>query len=142
MMSIKCYGGPMHGERVNLDAGCRRFECPVPRLTHRQMSSLYDLAPDLLLGIPPLTHQRVSYFVQPWQQEGITLAGARMRRRMNIGLLDGCEITHREQDDLSFDLDGLPWEWIRKPNFLKEFDQWFEYTYCEVTGKQPVVRHW
>jgi len=135
---VKCYGGPMHGEYITLDDGCYRFECKTPQLVRRRM--LADLRTvDLMLAIPPTTHDRMTYYLHRWQQVGRTEAGAEVFREMYVGLLEGTDILPREKSELDYDLSGQLWQWPCKPNFLKQFDQWFEYTYCEVTGKQPQV---
>jgi hypothetical protein len=137
MIEVKCYGGPLHNEYIKLDNGCRRFETVKPRLTNR--AYMNPASVDLLLAIPPMTHERMTYYLHTWRQPGITEAGFRVYREMQIALLEGTDLLPREKADLDFDLRGSMWIWPRKPNFLKEFDQWFEHALFEVTGKPPRV---
>jgi hypothetical protein len=72
--------------------------------------------------------------------QGKTEEGAKVFKEQIVGVFEGDELLSREYWELERDMSELPWQWARKPNFLTEFDQWFEYTLDEIGWKRPKVK--
>jgi hypothetical protein len=136
MRIIKLFGGPRHGhtERVQRDQHrlqvAARCDARVPVWRPEEPVN------------PEATYTVLTYYVREYWMTNTTEEGARVQRRQFVGLFEGAPLFREEERDLEVHMATLPWQWINgKPNFLKQFDQWFEYTLCEVTGRQPKVRY-
>lgn len=132
MRTIKLFGGPAHGRIETVPYAMRRVKIAV------HDGPPYSLAPvinDVNCG-PPST---CKYYVREYSESGITEAGANVHRSMWIGLYEGADLFLRERYELMDTLSRLPWQWRDKPNFLTQFDQWFEYMLAEVGWKTPNV---
>jgi hypothetical protein len=138
---VKCYGGPLHGTVKNLDKGVRRFEVAVRFSPDPYLANIYTQAAMAAEYLAPKPMETLSYFLQAWHQDAITVAGARVRRHLFVALLEGTEVLDRERRDLEWDMQTKMWEWLDKPNFLTQFDQWWEYQLNEVARRQPKIRH-
>ncbi|MHC4121280.1 MAG: hypothetical protein ACYSWO_27715 [Planctomycetota bacterium] len=135
MRTVKLYGGPRHQHEMCVDDLCHRIECPMPHTMP-------------LPRIRPLweephferTWQTCTYYLRPYMIQGKTEEGAKVFKEQIVGVFEGDELLSREYWELERDMSELPWQWARKPNFLTEFDQWFEYTLDEIGWKRPKVK--
>jgi hypothetical protein len=139
MTVVKCYGGPYHGREATVTDGKGRFEAffrigPPP---------VIRTCEDFFMAYAPRLDKPdvYTYFISEYRQVGFTAAGSEVRRKMCIALLDGCDLTSREFCDIERDMEKVPWKWLKKPSFLTQFDQWFEYTLNEIGWEQPTVRY-
>jgi hypothetical protein len=132
----------MHGKMQRLDKGAHRFEVSVRFSPGPYLANIYNQAAmeaDLLSMKVPET---LSYYLQEWNQEAITVAGALVRRTLLIALLEGTELLYRERAELDWDMETKMWKWPKKPNFLTHFNQWWEYQLNEERWEQPKIRHY
>lgn len=133
MIEVTLYGGPRHGQMLKVADGVRRLETPY----------LYDPNPplyaqhELCMGSPYGTH---TYYIRDFCRRGVTEAGSSVYKTIKVALFEDAALTDRDRFDVLCDLNKVPWEWYRKPNFLTEFDQWFEYTLAEIGWEQPRMR--
>lgn len=137
-MRVKCYGGPCHGREENIPEGAHRFEVRLRLGPPPFMHSIEDF---LAAYAPQLDCDTCTYFVYPYYQRGITEARSIVERQMEVAVLDGCDLTTREWYEIERDIERSPWKWPNKPNFLTQFDQWFEYTLNEIGWEKPTVRY-
>jgi len=137
-MEVRLYGGPAHGHIQLLRDDCHRFEVLEPRI-HTRVQLWSHERPSVC---PGSGWQTTSYHLQKFAQRGETRAGADVCRELFVGLWECSEILNKDMCLIERDLSQLPWEWWREPNFLLEFDQWFEYSWCQATNTQPEVKEW
>lgn len=135
---IKCFGGSMHGKTVTRDVGAPpRFMAPVRK--PRPKLHMPEVWKNGLL-LPPKMYDIHSYHLCQWAQHGVTEQYARVSRCLTIGLLEGTDLLPQEQDDLDWEMSKQRWEWVEKPSFLTEFEQWWEWALAVHALKQPNIR--
>ncbi len=114
MIKVRCYGGPAHGRTINLDdMASYRFEMYAsPRFNHL----LEGYSP---LGgmLPPSCNLREihTYYLQTYQQEGITECESGVHRRAQVTILEGAELLRRELHELEDAMESVPWTWSQRP---------------------------
>ncbi|MHC4302788.1 MAG: hypothetical protein ACYS7Y_36480 [Planctomycetota bacterium] len=138
-MKITLYGGPAHGQPawIDDDGGCGRLEVLVKPPVPTPMSFRLDDPPDYRA----LNRETTSYYVKQYVIQAETEAGALVYREKWVGVWEHGGLMDREQYELEREMRDIPWKWVRKPNFLTEFDQWFEYTLAEIGWQPPLVRY-
>ena len=77
-----------------------------------------------------------------YQTVGLTQAGSHVHKVIEAALWEEEKLTYREETELYRATHAMPWEWDSKPNFLTQFDQWFEYEWCAAADTQPIVREY
>lgn len=132
MRTIKLFGGPAHGRIMT-----------VPDYKHRVMAEVQNNPPTLCSSLDTIINyvpvSTCTYYVREYSEVGFTEAGARVRRSLWIGQYEDADLFPHERYELIDALSQQPWKWAAKPNFLTQFDQWFEYTLAEIGWKQPKV---
>ena len=110
--SIKCYGGPKHGEYITTDRD--RFDVMVP--PQRNVCLRWD-EPMYM----DLSFHTVTYTVELFRE----LRGNWLRE-MEIAVIDGAmNITNSDKWEIESDIRKYHWRPYLEPNFLKDFDDWF-----------------
>ncbi len=131
-MKIRCYGGPAHGMMIDQSVG-NRFDYHSRDFYRQRPFDLYD--PADTFAQPDLEYDRVTYYVN-WYHE----RRGNMGRRMPIALLEGTKLTHNEDWDLVQEMGYLPWEPVRVPDFMKEFDRWWNVTLYKLIRDSGLIK--
>jgi len=123
MLEVKCYGGPAHGRTMKLtDHAVPRIEMiPKPHLLPRLSSMPFDMIPPA-----PIAYETCTYYLQTHRQYGVTEWHSEVYRQLMVLVLDGADLTIREEHDLERDLERVPWIWKHKPSILRWFEAWWE----------------
>jgi len=138
--TVKLYGGPAHGREHVMCDDCRRIDVLPPRRTRTLAYCQLSEEQMRTIMLEECRREVTTYYVTHYSVRGFTQAGARVHQTLPVALWEDEKLTQREEYDLERATYRLPWEWDRKPNFLTQFDQWFEYEWCAATGTQPIVR--
>lgn len=129
---VKCYGGPLHGQLIGIqDTRGGRFEVHDARFQKRP--SPFDWDPDAPYIPEDYCFDTVTYQIERYREQR-----GNMRREMEIAILEGAELTHREHWQIDHDLRDYHWTPTHKPSFLYEFDRWIDLCCYKHTGD---VRH-
>jgi len=125
MIKVKCYGGPAHGRTMNLtDDAPPRFEVITkPRVDRRQ---IFSCCPDITkMPIGPRINTN-TYYLQRYEQQGMTEERSTVYRHLRVALLDGADLLPRETHELEDAMENLPWIWSLAPSILHQFEAWWE----------------
>lgn len=129
---VKFYGGPLHRQENYVEEGCLRVDAMDRRFESRRLDFYMDLSR------PPVYEpiSKASYEINWWQERrGI------MGRRMRVAIIEGKgNLLDREEYEIERDIRGVPWQPVKQPSILHNFETWFNVTAYKHTLNENYIR--
>lgn len=123
---IRCYGGPLHGEHINVEPGVSR----IYALDHRRKISLRNLYSNPAMMMEP-NWEKATYEITWWHERA-----GNAHRRMRISILEGAKLLPHEHYGIEKALSKVPWEPVRQVSILKEFERWWSWCVYRHAGRE------
>ena len=123
---MKCFGGPLHlqNHEPNPAFYHDRFEIPsVPP------SYIYDWNYDPEPYYCDLGYITSTYMILRYRDNR-----GNMYREIEIAVYEG-QLLPREEREMQWELDPIPWKPTHEPSFLYEFERWWNLMMYRRTGK-------